>query len=182
MPTATPREYDPRYDFDRRDLATAILETLSNADFVEEYHEGDAVDPTKERTFYRPITLEGVDNIRVVVYTSIVGEEVREVGKDAIRVAAVYFSERLGRDRGVISETRIHRVGTIEAICERLLERMRSVWKKGARPNRCPECNAPVFKSKKGNEVCADLCWKTTEQLQQDAIRQSRRRSYRRWR
>ena len=151
--------YDPLIALHRRHLAQRILKVVLDADFLEE-------DPTaknssiKERVFYRVVT--NSPDIRVQVWTSVTGDgdaaTVREVGDDAIRVCAVYRSKK-DQDRGIVSTTRIHRVGTVDAICDRLLTRMREVYGKAARPNRCTKCNAPTFKSKKGNEVCADLCF-----------------------
>jgi hypothetical protein len=166
--------YDPRKNTDRRFLATRIIQTLLGADFYEEWH-GDRGDITKERTFTRAVN----DSIRIVVYTGVVGEdedaECREVGKDAIRVIALYHSPRDEKDRGIVKETRVHRTGEIEAVVDRMLERMRLVWKKSLRPTRC-HCGAPKFIAKSGNEVCADLCWKSDADLNETYRPQRRQR------
>lgn len=151
--------YDPNLAMHRRVLAQHILNVVLTAGFMEE-------DPTgrnsliKERVFYRGV--DGVPNVRVQVWTTIVGFDddatVRDSGKDAIRVCAVY-STKGGLERGIVSTTRIHRVGTIEAICERLLDRMREVYRKAARPKRCDRCGAPTFISKNKNQVCAEICF-----------------------
>jgi hypothetical protein len=158
--------YDPEDPGSRRHLAVVLENTLTTAGFVEEWH-GDAGDITREKVFTRAV--DGVPDVRVAVYTTIVGQghdaAVRAVGKDAIRVCAVYRSQRTDQERGIIKETRIHRTGDTDAICERMLERMRTVWKAACRPHRCPSCNAPTFKSKAGNDVCADLCFKPIDQL-----------------
>ena len=164
--------YNPDSTADRIELATRVEQTLLNAGFFEEWH-GEVRDPTKEKTYTRQV----VDGIRIVVYTSIVGDRVRSTGKDAIRVVLVYTSERLGKDRGIGKETRIHRTGEVSAILERMLTRMRNAWTAGKRPCRCPQCNAPTFKAKSGKDVCADLCWKTTEELEKDTYQ--RRSTYR---
>jgi len=166
-------QYDPLSPTSRQHLATCILDVLAEAGFIEEWHE-DAGDIVKEKVFYRPVTMgDGsvVEGVRVLVYTSIVGDEVRDKGKDAIRVAAVYHSKRTGQERGIIKETRIHRVGDTDAICDRLLKRMRKVFGKARRPNRCPRCGAPMFTSKKGNDVCCDFCWKSDAQITEDQRR-----------
>jgi len=180
--------YDPLSPTSRQHLATCILDVLTNADFIEEWHD-DTGDITKERVFYRPVTMSDgtlVDGVRVLVYTSIVIDECRDKGKDAIRVVAVYRSPRTGRERGIIKETRIHRVGDTDAICDRMLKRMRKVFGKARRPNRCPRCGAPMFTSKKGNEVCCDFCWKSDRELgeedRQREIRQAAKDArYQRW-
>lgn len=167
-------QYDPLSPVSRQHLAALILDVLATAGFIEEWHD-DAGDIVKERVFYRPVEMADgtpVEGIRVLVYTSIVGDEVRDCGKDAIRVAAVYRSKRTGVERGIIKETRIHRVGDTDAICDRLLKRMRTVYGKARRPNRCPRCGAPMFTSKKGNDVCCDFCWKSDAQLTEDQRRQ----------
>jgi len=151
-------DYDPRNVGCRRRLATLILHTLEKADFMEE-----VTGPgTGEKVFFRPV--DDVDGVVVKVYTSIIDgpggtPEVRETGKDAIRVVTAYWSNKLKQERGLGKETRIHRVGDTGAITERLLDRMREAYRRGRRPSPCPFCGAPTFKSKKGNDVCADICW-----------------------
>lgn len=174
-------EYDPQSPGSRHHLASLILDVLQNADFIEEYHD-DEGDIVKERVFYRPVTMSDgsiVEGVRVLVYTSIVGDEVRDCGKDAIRVVAVYRSKRTGVERGIIKETRIHRVGDTDAICDRLLKRMRTVFGKARRPNRCSRCGAPMFTSKKGNDVCCDFCWKSDAQMSEDQRRRETERAQR---
>ncbi len=149
-------EYNPSITMHRKHLAQRILLMLAAADFHEQ-----AVATAKERVFYRMV--EGT-NLRVMVYTTVVGcgdlAEVRCMGKDAIRVSAVYRDSR-GKDRGVARETRINRTGTADAIVERTLHRMRKVYVIARGLPRC-HCGAPMFTSSKGNIVCADLCWKQT--------------------
>lgn len=151
--------YDPNLAMHRRVLAQHILNVVLTAGFMEE-------DPTgrnaaiKERVFYRGC--DDTPNVRIQVWTTITGFDddatVRESGTDAIRVCAVYSTKK-GLERGIVSTTRIHRTGTIEAICERLLTRMREVYRKAARPQRCDKCGAPTFTSKNKNQVCAEICF-----------------------
>lgn len=155
--------YDPRISMHRRVLAQHILKVVLTAGFMEE-------DPTnrnasiKERVFYR--VCEDTPNVRIQVWTTIEGFDdeasVRESGTDALRVCAVYSASD-GRERGIVSTTRIHRVGTLEAICERLLTRMREVYRKAARPQLCDRCRAPTFTSKRGSQVCAEICFTRPE-------------------
>jgi len=178
-------DYDPNVSGSRRHLATLITTMLGQAGFMEEWHEGHGSDPTREKVYYRPV--DGIPNMRVVVYTSIVdgaeGPEVREVGKDACRVLVMYKSEKDGDERAIAKATRVHRTGDTDAICGRLLGRMREVYAKALKPGRCEKCGAPTFISKKGNDVCAETCW-TTEVRQKPASNYGYRggySSYRRW-
>lgn len=146
--------YDPRSSTDRTTLAQAIEALMARSEFKQEIRAG-----TKEKVFAREVP--GTDGkVRVLVYTSIEGSQTRECGDDAIRVCAVYKA-RDGQDRGIASaEKRINRVGEISAITERLIERMREIWKATKTAEKC-SCGAPKFKTKKGALCCADLCWKT---------------------
>lgn len=154
--------YDPSNAIDRYLLAQEIEHALTKAGFVEEWHgdeQGKGRDPgdiTKERTFYRHV--EDVPDIRIVVYTTIEGTRVRATGKDAIRVAAMYRTRR-GRDRNLKRETRVNRTGDVEGIVERMLERARGAWATARNALRCPSCGAPMFTSKGGKDVCAEVCW-----------------------
>lgn len=153
----TETRYDPTSLNSRMLLAQHVLQVCLQAGFVEEAVESRGI---KERVFYR-----GVDpspGIRVRVFTTIEDDGtaacVREAGDDAIKVCAVYRSaDRV--DRGIVAITRINRVGTIEGICDRLLTRMRAVYRQSISPGKCKKCGAPLFKSKKKNMVCADLCF-----------------------
>jgi hypothetical protein len=176
--------YDPNNRNHRHELAVVLLNTLRTADFIEEAVEEQGV---RERVFYRVLPNSG-NRILIRVYTSIVGDEVRAEGKDAIRVCATYITKRDGKTRGIGSETRINRTGTIENINQRMLDRMRSVWKNTLPQHRtnCSCCGAPTFKSKAGNDVCAELCFKDREGYVEKPYqpRQSRPRprpSYRRY-
>ena len=147
-------KYNPRDPRHRWVLARELLDMLFQAGFMEEFRGGRDF---QERIFYRPVD----DKIRLRVFTSIVHEdEVRRVGRDAIRVCAVYRSR--GGDRGIVSQTRVHRSGTIESIVGRVLSRMRKCWRACSHIGRCHTCGAALFRSKKGHLVCAELCWKDT--------------------
>ena len=161
--------YDPQSSADRKILARAILDLMARSVFVEVARPG-----TKERVFAREVP-ESNGKIRLLVYTSIEGSEVRECGEDAIRACAVYTA-RDGRERGIASaEKRVNRVGDISAITDRLIERMREVWRLVKTAEKCPQCGAPMFKAKSGNLCCADLCWKKAEDLNRPYQGQNRR-------
>jgi hypothetical protein len=148
--------YDPNSKAARQELAYALLAGINTAGFQHEEIPG-----THEAVYSRPV--DGKRDVRILVYTSIIqgthGPEVRTCGTDAIRVCAVYRN-KLGQDRGIAkAEARVNRTGEIEQIASRTLDRMRGVWKEARGAKVCPQCGAPCFISKKGNEVCADTCW-----------------------
>jgi len=147
--------YDPTSAESRLDLAVAIIAKLQECGFEHEKNPS-----AKEAVYSRSV--RGTDGkIRVVVYTTVVAGSknpvVRACGTDSIRVCAVYTNSD-GQEKGLVKETRIHRTGEIAAITDRLHQRMRSVYAKARSGQRCG-CGAPKFTSKKGNQVCAELCW-----------------------
>ena len=145
-------QYDPSSRESRRGLAEGIVARLAGHSFMEEYDERSG-----EKVLYRPHP----GGVRIQVWTSIDRATglVRSVGDDAIRVCAVYRAKD-GSDRGILKVTRVHRVGDVDAIVGRVVDRARSVWTAIASAPRCHRCGAPTFTSKAGNQVCADLCWK----------------------
>ena len=163
--------YNPESRSSREALAMQLLGKLTSCGFEPLEREG-----TNEAVYYREV--DGTEGkMRVLVYTTVVPQgdhfEVRTCGADSIRVCAVYYSDRAG-ERGLVKETRTHRTGEVQAIVDRVYNRMREVYKKAKGGCRCNRCGAPTFKSKKGNNVCADLCWKSDEDLRKD---ESKRRS-----
>ena len=134
----------------RVELAKALEDKLISCGFSREN-----LDERREKVYSRPIRSTGM---HVVVYTSIVGDCVRFTGKDAIRVVGMYRNGTI--ERGIISNTRVNRVGEINSIIERTYERMRLTWKKCNNVDLCRKCGAPKFTSKNGNKVCAEICWK----------------------
>lgn len=149
-------DFDPALTPHRRLLAQRIESLLLGAGFTEEA----VPSVVKERVFYRAV--EGVAGVRVQVYTTIVGHgplaEVRVFGGEVIRVCAVYRT-KLRFDRGILGDGRIHRRGTVEDICDRLLAEMRRTYGRARRAAQCGRCGAPTFVSRKGNAVCADVCF-----------------------
>ena len=145
--------YDPDSIHHRQVLALDIIKKLEDCGFEE------APTARGERVYTRTIPDTGIN---IKVYTSVVDMEVRESGKDAIRVCAVYETKDSG-GTGIGSARRVHRTGDIHAIVDRMHQRMRQVWKDAATGERC-SCGAPKFKSKSGNHVCADICWLSDEE------------------
>lgn len=142
-------KYNPLSYIDRLCLTQKLRTKLASCGFTQETQVG-----CKEEV-YSLVVNRG---IRVVVYTTIEGGYVRECGTDAIRVAAVYKTQEGGLDRGIAkAEKRVHRVGDLDEIVERMYQRMREVWSLGNKVERCGCCGAPKFLSK--NMVCAELCW-----------------------
>jgi hypothetical protein len=148
--------YDPNIETHRQILAVELLTRLDTAGFTRE-----SVQPgTKELVFSRPHNKSG---IRVVVYTTIIEQrgipQVREHGADAIRACALYTT-RDGNTRPVAkADHRVFRTGEIPAIADRTIQRLRDVWKAVGTSGCCKGCGAPLFTSKKGNDVCAELCF-----------------------
>lgn len=149
-----PRTYNPLDAADRRALASAMEAMLAKAKFVKLPAKGPGTEDV-----YEFDCAARAPGCRIRVFTSIVNGEVREVGADAIRIAGVYLTKEDGSPRNLSDETRVNRTGDVTAIAERALERMRSALKSCMACQRCPKCNATMFKSKKKNMVCADVCW-----------------------
>jgi hypothetical protein len=160
--------YDPASIDARRALAAELRARLTRAQF-------EVLPAEKGRreevwAFQTP-----AERIRVLVYTTIDGASVRREDADAIRVVAVYRAED-GTERGIVREPKVLRNRQpIEAIADRVIERARDCYRRAARPATCRRCGAPLFKSKKGNEVCAELCWLPRDAAPQRAQAASQR-------
>ena len=100
----------------------------------------------------------------MLVYSTVVDGRVRSLARDAIRAALLYKPRNGGKERGLSSFQRVFRTGTMDAICDRTIERMRDAWKSAGQLERCSKCDAPKFSSRAGNQVCAELCWLTDDQ------------------
>ncbi len=143
-------KYDHQDPFHRTFLATHLREGLQTAGFttITGRH------PSEEEVWVRPV--EGT-KFQIKVFTSIVGNQVRMVGADAIRVVGSYEND--GKTKGLVGNTSVHRRGKVEDIKERTIQRARETWLKCRTNGKC-KCGAPLLVSKKGNAYCADLCWK----------------------
>ena len=110
--------FNPNNKGHRKTLATRISKMLVSSGFsVDTSHKGEVV-------YERPV--DGT-NARVRVLTSIVGGEVRQRGKDAIRVCAVV--DIAGETKGLVKSTRVNRAGDMGGITNRLLTAMRKTYK-----------------------------------------------------
>jgi len=167
-------DYDPGLPILREMLALSILGKLDDCGFSEVEPDG----KTKERVYSRSIPNTGID---VRIYTSVVGQEVRGDGKDAIRVCATYNAKD-GSQKGIVKATRVHRTGNIEDIVDRMYERMRTTWKSASSGERCRSCGAPKFTAKSGKTVCADICWRTAEEKEADKVQWKLKQSAKRHR
>lgn len=143
--------YEPNNTMHRKALAAALDTMLATAGFRPLDGHGEVV--------YRYQCIGGTE---ILVYSSIVNQEVRGDGEDAIRVAAVY-RRKDGQVRGLFKDTRINRTGEVEKIVGRTQERMRNAyeaikghWRDGWL---CPHCRAPLFLAKSEKWVCAETCW-----------------------
>jgi hypothetical protein len=143
-------DYDHHETFHRKFLATHLRDALITAGFT--------VQPAR-RDVEEEVWKRGVEGTKfqIAVYTTIVGDQVRSVGKDAIRVVGLY--ENGGQVKGKLKSRSVHRTGKVEDIKERTIQRARETWKECKSHGNC-HCGAPLLVSKKGNAYCADLCWK----------------------
>ena len=187
--------YDPSIPILREMLGFSIINKLNECGFEELDNPRAAFGLSRpdlaEKVFARNVTDDG--RIRVKVFTAVLGGigdtplQARSEGKDAIRVCATYTSKS-GKERGLVKETRINRVGNIEDIVDRMYQRMRSAYKSARTGAKCSDCGAPKFTTKKGSSCCAEICWKTDEEKAKNEAEwnmkkrsRSRRRFYRRF-
>jgi hypothetical protein len=132
-------------------LATEVKMAVMSMGFTPK-----AIPGTNELVLSRPSArLRGVE---VLVYTTIVGEAVRPMGVDAIRVCAV-INLTEGFSRGILKERKVLRTGKIEEIPVRVTDRVKDIIKELNEMKHCNRCGAPGLISKKGNLYCADACW-----------------------
>ena len=82
----------------------------------------------------------------------------KATGADAIRVVAYYTKHVI--PRSLFAGRRILRTGDWHNIADRISERVDVVEAEIQNWKTCAKCGAPLFESKKGNWVCADICWK----------------------
>ena len=143
-------DYDPNNSNHRAALALDIKATLAGIGFqpVE-------VPGAKELVFARNSTR--LPRVQMRIYTSIVGNEVRQVGGDSIKVGSVYTNKE-GQVNGVTREQRVFRTGQLEEIAGRIKDRISKVAGELNAAQVCG-CGAPKLLSKKGNLYCGDRCW-----------------------
>ena len=148
--------------YTRRLLAAEILGVLSDNGFVRceklETKYGDS----SEIVYAKPASKRS--RYMIAVYTScnqVGGAYVaRSLGKDAIRVVCLYIKKD-GSTVGVGKNKRVNRVGKNSEICKRMIERITKTMLTIEKNEiiKCNNCGAPMFTSKKGNLVCAEVCW-----------------------
>jgi hypothetical protein len=190
------KNYDPEVTILRQMLALSIIEKLEECGFelcdpvdprptkTTRWSKRTGWAPTVERVYTRNITPDG--RVKVKVFSTVIEGsdgspvDVRERGEDAIRVCATYRTNS-GEERGLVKVTRVHRTGDIEDIVDRMYQRMRKVWKAAASGPRCSNCDAPMFTTKKGNQCCAEICWKTEDEKKKDDLNFRHRRKRRRY-
>jgi hypothetical protein len=99
-----------------------------------------------ELCFEITVLRDGPGLVKVVAFTSVAhgAGHARPVGRDAVRVAIVFFDMH-GRRWGVSSETKVLRTGTVEGVLGRLQERLRLAWDEARQLKRCPRCGAPAY-------------------------------------
>jgi len=157
------RKYDPSSQEDRIELAQNILRSLHDRGF--EYKSGGG--PSAELVFEK-VNERG---LCIHVFTTIVetarGNEVRALGKDAIRVILSYIKND-GVLRGLGKERRVFRTGDIPGVIQRLNDRIDQTVARSNSPESCEKCGAPKFESKSGNLVCSEICWDNQDALRRE--------------
>ena len=137
-------DYDPENRAHRQALAARIIAEAERLGMTQEPSNGELI-----------FSRQREPTVKVMLYSSIVGGEVRGNGEDAIRVATVYTGEP--KRRGLSAEQTIHRRGTITKIAGRIEARVSAAM--ASEIKRCSRCNAPAFKARSGSPTCAALCW-----------------------
>ena len=135
--------YNPKNKQHRKTLAKRIAKMLEGSGF--------SVDTSARGEVVYTRAVDGVKagSAQVRVLTSIVGDQMRQKDKDAIRVCATY-TDTAGETRGLVKSTRINRTGDMEAITGRLLEAMRKSYRAASkRANDQGFLALPVKSSKK---------------------------------
>ena len=146
--------YDPLSRASRVHLAYTILEMLKK----EQFQLRPNLKPGEELQFGRRIKIDGKSsNLQIVVYTTIVSDEVREIGQDAIRVALLYRASD-GSTVGIGKSKRVNRTGQIADIITRILERVKHCEDISS-VETCRFCSAPIAISKANKPYCAEKCW-----------------------
>ena len=146
----------------RRLLAVEIISTLEDNNFVRCKRLETKYGDDSEVVYGKPVS-QG-SRYMIAVYTSCNQSGgayiARRLGKDAIRVACLYIKDD-GSTKGVSSNRRVNRVGDPSDICDRMVKRItKSISQiNDKKMPLCHDCGAPMFTSKKGNLVCAEICW-----------------------
>lgn len=176
MPSVTARPparivYDPTSVDHRRRLAASLIKALETAGFSRVPNDN----PAREQVWYRYLfTTQGRKQHKtrflVKVCTSVVFEGgsaiVRSRAADAVHVLLAYkrLPDREGPREITLATFRVHRSGFLDGIPKRVIERARSAIIAGKGIKRCPWCKtAPLARSKKGRDFCADACWLVKE-------------------
>lgn len=148
--------YNPNSDIDRQMLADMIKKQLSDNGFARAN-----VSKYGEHIWKRPVN----GSIDLLVYTTIITDPnlnmdvVRRLGRDAIRVCAVYTNKK-GERKGIArANKRVNRTGELRGIISRVQNQIKNVQAKAMSGYRCYKCKAPMAKSKAGKLYCADICW-----------------------
>jgi hypothetical protein len=144
-------DYDPNNSFHRKALALDLKATLLGLGLVPQERTG-----PREMVFCRPSSR--LTRTQLQVFTSIVDDEVRDLGSDSIKVCVTY-DRTDGGTRGILKEARVFRTGQIEEIPERLVNRIHAAIKELKALRSCDRCGSPMLVAKSGKPYCADACW-----------------------
>jgi len=165
-------KYDNTDKCSRAHLGAAIFDTMRLLGLNATHKDG-----TKEQIF----KLDCGHDRAVLVYSTVVGLVARAAGADSIKVCAVY-TDRDGKQQAIGRATRrVHRVGEIEGILDRIRSRIVEVKQLCETAELC-SCGAPKGLSKKKKLYCLDRCWLRDEDGNLPLDRRPRfgRRVYRR--
>ena len=158
----TPKKPSGEATLERRMLAIEILSTLEDNDFQRCKRLETKYGDYSEIVYAKP--LESNNRYMIVVYTSCDqfggAYAVKKKGADAIRIAGLYITNS-GKEKGIIKNTRVNRVGPNHEIAKRMMTRVAKTFHALTENNikGCTDCGAPMFTSKKGNLVCSEICW-----------------------
>lgn len=144
--------YEPASANNRKALARLLDASLREVGFA-------PVDANASEVVYARTVEPGLE---CRVFSTIVNGAVRPKDKDAIRVTLVYVGG--DKPRGVGKDRRVFRTGKIAEIPRRVLARVANMDAAAEGLARCGYCRAPTFKSKRGNQACAALCWTKREE------------------
>jgi len=143
-------------------LAAEILSALEENDFKRCERLETKYGDYSEIVYAKP--LDSNNRYIVAVYTSCDqfggAYAVKKKGADAIRICGLYI-DNSGKEKGIIKNTRVNRVGENHDIAKRMMKRVAKTFHELAENNIecCSDCGAPKFTSRRGNLVCSEVCW-----------------------
>ena len=152
-------KYNPDNPVSRKIFAAELMGHLSDNGFARCKRLEGKYERHSEVVYAKPVS----GRLILAVYTSCNQRsgawEARSNGKDAIRIAGLYVLKD-GSTRGIVKTKRVNRTGDVNEILKRVSKRIVGSSRLLVNVGRCGNCGAPNFVTKKGNECCAEICWK----------------------